>query len=253
MNIIEQLEKEQLAALTKKRKVPDFGPGDTLRVNVKVVEGERSRVQAYEGVCIGRAGRGVNENFTVRKISYGEGVERVFPVHSPLIDSIEVVRRGKVRRAKLYFLRGRRGKSARIVERQEVKGKAKRAEGFKGFTKPKGDPDDLKLIQGVTPELEKKLNKLGLVKFEQIANLSDDEIGWLDEKLALKGKIEHDDWVGKSVGLMAETTAGEVPAEEEEDAEGEAEAKPAKAAKAKGKAKEAKETKAKADKKPKKG
>jgi len=116
MNIIEQLEKEQLAALTKKRKVPDFGPGDTLRVNVKVVEGERSRVQAYEGVCIGRAGGGVNENFTVRKISYGEGVERVFPVHSPLIDSIEVVRRGKVRRAKLYYLRNLRGKSARIAE-----------------------------------------------------------------------------------------------------------------------------------------
>ena len=223
MNIIEQLEKEQLAALTKKRKVPDFGPGDTLRVNVKVVEGERSRVQAYEGVCIGRAGGGVNENFTVRKISYGEGVERVFPVHSPLIDSIEVVRRGKVRRAKLYFLRGRRGKSARIVERQEVKGKAKRAEGFKGFTKPKGDPDDLKLIQGVTPELEKKLNKLGLIKFEQIANLSDDEIARLDEQLQLNGAIERDDWVGKATDLMAETTVEEVPAEEEEGGEGEAE------------------------------
>ena len=104
MNIIEQIEKEQVAALAKKRKVPEFGPGDTLRVNVKVVEGDRARVQAYEGVCIGRAGGGVNENFTVRKISYGEGVERVFPVHSPLIDSIEVVRRGRVRRAKLYYL-----------------------------------------------------------------------------------------------------------------------------------------------------
>jgi len=114
MNIIEQLEQEQLAALTKKRKIPEFGPGDTVRVNVKVVEGERSRVQAYEGVCIGRSGGGVNENFTVRKISYGEGVERVFPVHSTLIDSIEVVRRGRVRRAKLYYLRGRRGKAARI-------------------------------------------------------------------------------------------------------------------------------------------
>ena len=119
MNIIEQLEKEQVAALTKKRKVPEFGPGDTVRVSVKVVEGERSRVQAYEGVCIGRAGGGVNENFTVRKISYGEGVERVFPLYSPMIDSIKVVRRGKVRRAKLYYLRERRGKSARIGERQE--------------------------------------------------------------------------------------------------------------------------------------
>ena len=120
MNIIEQIEKEQAAALAKKRKVPEFGPGDTLRVNVKVVEGDRARVQAYEGVCIGRSGGGINENFTVRKISYGEGVERVFPVHSPLINSIEVVRRGRVRRAKLYYLRGRRGKAARIPERQDA-------------------------------------------------------------------------------------------------------------------------------------
>src|SRR4030065_1932154 len=100
MNIIEQLEQEQAAALSKKRKVPDFGPGDTVRVNVKVVEGERTRVQAYEGVCIGRAGGGLNENFTVRKISYGEGVERVFPVPSPMIDSIKLVRRGKGRRVR---------------------------------------------------------------------------------------------------------------------------------------------------------
>ena len=149
MNIIEQLEKEQAAALSKKRKIPEFGPGDTLRVNVKVVEGERTRVQAYEGVCIGRAGGGLNENFTVRKISYGEGVERVFPVHSPLIESIEVVRRGRVRRAKLYYLRGLRGKAARITERQEVRGK--KAEAFKGFTRPKGEPDDLKLIPGRRP------------------------------------------------------------------------------------------------------
>src|SRR5215831_5160352 len=119
MNIIEQLEKEQAAALAKKRKVPEFGPGDTLRVNVKVIEGDRSRVQAYEGVCIGRSGGGLNENFTVRKISYGEGVERVFPLYSPTVDSIQVLRRGRVRRAKLYYLRGRRGKSARIGERQE--------------------------------------------------------------------------------------------------------------------------------------
>ena len=219
MNIIEQLEQEQAAALSKKRKVPDFGPGDTVRVNVKVVEGERTRVQAYEGVCIGRDGGGINENFTVRKISYGEGVERVFPVHSPLIDSIEVVRRGRVRRAKLYYLRGRRGKAARIPERQDVRGKKK--EAFKGFTKPKGEPDDLKLIQGVTPELEKKLNKLGLIKFEQIANLTDDEIAKLDEELKLNGAIENDDWTAKAVALMAETTADEVPAEEEEEGEGE--------------------------------
>ena len=116
MNIIEQLEQEQVAALTKRHKIPEFGPGDTVRVNVKVVEGERSRVQAYEGVCIGRAGSGLQENFTVRKISYGEGVERVFPLYSPMIDSIKIVRRGKVRRAKLYYLRNLRGKSARIAE-----------------------------------------------------------------------------------------------------------------------------------------
>src|SRR6266850_3911448 len=119
MNLIQELEKEQFDKLSAGKTIPEFGPGDTVIVNVKVVEGDRSRVQAYEGVCIGRSGRGVNENFTVRKISYGEGVERVFPLHSPMIDSIKVVRRGKVRRAKLYYLRGLRGKSARIGERQE--------------------------------------------------------------------------------------------------------------------------------------
>jgi large subunit ribosomal protein L19 len=119
MNLLKQIENEQVAKLTAGKQIPDFQPGDTVLVNVKVVEGERSRVQAYEGVCIGRAGAGLNENFTVRKISYGEGVERVFPLYSPMIDSIKVVRRGKVRRAKLYYLRGRRGKSARIVERQD--------------------------------------------------------------------------------------------------------------------------------------
>jgi large subunit ribosomal protein L19 len=119
MNIIEELDKEQMAKLSAGKEIPDFGPGDTIIVNVKVVEGERTRVQAYEGVCIARSGGGLNENFTVRKISYGEGVERVFPLYSPTVDSIKVVRRGKVRRAKLYYLRERRGKSARIVERQD--------------------------------------------------------------------------------------------------------------------------------------
>jgi large subunit ribosomal protein L19 len=119
MNLLKQLENEQVAKLTAGKEIPDFQPGDTVIVNVKIVEGERSRVQAYEGVCIGRAGAGLNENFTVRKISYGEGVERVFPLYSPMIASIKVVRRGQVRRAKLYYLRGRRGKSARIIERQD--------------------------------------------------------------------------------------------------------------------------------------
>ncbi|GLI21319.1 large subunit ribosomal protein L19 [Xanthobacter flavus] len=119
MNIIQTLEAEQATKLAEKRAIPEFQPGDTVTVNVKVVEGERTRVQAYEGVVIARSGGGLNESFTVRKISYGEGVERVFPVYSPLIDSIKVVRRGKVRRAKLYYLRDRRGKSARIAERQD--------------------------------------------------------------------------------------------------------------------------------------
>ena len=120
-NIIDQLDAEQAAIIAAKRTIPDFAPGDTVRVNCRVVEGNRTRVQAYEGVCIARAGAGFNENFTVRKISYGEGVERVFPINTPLIESVDVVRRGKVRRAKLYYLRGLTGKAARIVEKQDKK------------------------------------------------------------------------------------------------------------------------------------
>ena len=116
-NIIETLDREEIARVDAGKSIPAFGPGDTLRVNVKISEGDRERVQAFEGVCIARAGGGVNANFTVRKISFGEGVERVFPLYSPTVDSINVVRRGKVRRAKLYYLRDRRGKSARISER----------------------------------------------------------------------------------------------------------------------------------------
>jgi large subunit ribosomal protein L19 len=122
MNLIQQLEQEQIAKLAKT--IPDFQPGDTVIVNVKVKEGERSRIQAYEGVCIARSGGGLQESFTVRKISYGEGVERVFPIYSPNVDSIKVLRRGAVRRAKLYYLRDRRGKSARITERAEKKTQA---------------------------------------------------------------------------------------------------------------------------------
>ena len=121
MNLIQMLEAETVAALSEGKNIPEFRAGDTLRVGVKVVEGDRSRVQMYEGVCIARANKGVNSNFTVRKISFGEGVERVFPLYSPAIDSIEVVRRGAVRRAKLYYLRGRRGKSARIAERRDTR------------------------------------------------------------------------------------------------------------------------------------
>ena len=121
MDIIRQLDAEQAAKIEAKRTLPEFQPGDTVRVLVRVTEGTRTRVQAYEGVCIARSGAGLNENFTVRKISYGEGVERVFPLYSPMLDSIKVVRTGKVRRAKLYYLRDRRGKSARIAERQDNK------------------------------------------------------------------------------------------------------------------------------------
>jgi large subunit ribosomal protein L19 len=128
MNVIEELEKEEAARLTSGKKVPAFAPGDTVRVNVRIKEGDRERVQAYEGVCIARSGGGLQESFTVRKISFGEGVERVFPVLSPMIESIEVKRRGAVRRAKLYYLRDRRGKSARIAERASSPGARDEAE-----------------------------------------------------------------------------------------------------------------------------
>ncbi|MEM1381452.1 MAG: 50S ribosomal protein L19 [Pseudomonadota bacterium] len=126
MNIIQQLEAEHAKEL--KPEVPEFAPGDTVRVQVKVKEGQRERLQAYEGVCIARSGGGLNESFTVRKISFGVGVERVFPIYSPLVEAIEVVRRGKVRRAKLYYLRGRQGKSARIAEKVDTKRQAQAAE-----------------------------------------------------------------------------------------------------------------------------
>ena len=119
MNLIETIEREQIAELTQARAIPEFRAGDTLRVGVKVVEGDRTRVQNYEGVCIARSNKGIGSNFTVRKMSFGEGVERVFPLYSPSIETIEVVRRGVVRRAKLYYLRGRTGKSARIAERRD--------------------------------------------------------------------------------------------------------------------------------------
>jgi large subunit ribosomal protein L19 len=122
MNILQTLDAEEVARVSEGKSVPEFSPGDTLRVSVKIKEGERERIQAYEGVCIGRSGGGINANFTVRKISFGEGVERVFPLHSPNVAGIVVVRKGKVRRAKLYYLRDRRGKSARIAERTNGRG-----------------------------------------------------------------------------------------------------------------------------------
>jgi len=230
--IIQEIERDQIRAVTAQRIVPEFSPGDTVRVTVKVFEaleadpkdkrkakpaepkGPGFRLQAYEGVVIARSGSGVNESFTVRKISYGEGVERVFPVYSPYIEGIEVLRRGKVRRAKLYYLRGRRGKSARIFERTDARAKRLNA-AFKGFKKPKGAPDDLSQLSGVSAELAARLAGLGVIKFEQIANFSDDDIANVDEALALDGRIEKDDWVGQARRLVAEATAAEVPPAEE--------------------------------------
>ncbi len=137
MNIIEKIEKEQLEKLSSGKKIPDFNPGDTIKVDVKVVEGTRERIQAFEGVCIARGGKGINESFTVRKISYGEGVERVFPLFSPKISAITLVRKGKVRRAKLYYLRDRRGKAARIVEKIEVKKKTNEKKDIASLAKDK--------------------------------------------------------------------------------------------------------------------
>jgi large subunit ribosomal protein L19 len=218
MDIIRMLEAEQMAAISAKRAIPDFGPGDTLKVMVKVIEGEgdkqTSRLQAYEGVCIARSGGGLNESFTVRKISYGEGVERVFPIYSPYIADVEVLRRGKVRRAKLYYLRDRRGKAARIVERTDAR--AKRLSAFKGFKKPKGQPDDLKQIKGITPELEAQLKKLNVLRFDQIAAFSDEDIANLDETLNLDGRIEKEGWIAQTRALITEATQGEIAAKEEE-------------------------------------
>jgi large subunit ribosomal protein L19 len=214
MNIIQALEKEQMDAISSKRIVPEFGPGDTVKVMVKVIEGEgekRSvRLQAYEGVVIARSGAGLNESFTVRKISYGEGVERVFPVYSPYVAEIEVLRRGKVRRAKLYYLRDRRGKAARIVERADARAKRLNA-AFKGFKKPKGQPDDLKQIKSISADLEAQLRKLNVLKFDQIANFSDEDIANVDEALNLQGRIEKEDWVGQARALLTEAPA-ETPA-----------------------------------------
>jgi large subunit ribosomal protein L19 len=228
--IIQEIERAQMRAVTAQRMVPEFAPGDTVKVMVKVVEAAEAdpkdkkkakaaepktnvRLQAYEGVVVARSGSGLNESFTVRKISYGEGVERVFPIYSPYIAGIEVLRRGKVRRAKLYYLRGRRGKAARIFERTDARAKRLNA-AFKGFKKPKGEPDDLTQIGTIGEELAARLRGLGVIKFEQIANFSDDDIANVDEALALEGRIEKDDWVGQARRLLAETTAAEVPAEE---------------------------------------
>ena len=155
MNIIEKIEKEQLEKLSSGKQIPDFNPGDTIKVDVKVVEGTRERIQAFEGVCIARGGKGINESFTVRKISYGEGVERVFPLFSPKVSSITLIRKGKVRRAKLYYLRDRRGKAARIVEKIEVKKKTNEKMDVSFASKDKVAETSSKIDVKNKPEVKK--------------------------------------------------------------------------------------------------
>jgi large subunit ribosomal protein L19 len=202
MNIIAQLEAEQVAAVLAKRPVPAFTPGDTVIVNVKVKEGERTRVQAYEGVVIARSGGGLNENFTVRKLSYGEGVERIFPVYSPMIDSIKLVRRGRVRRAKLYYLKGRTGKSARIVEDQRA-AFALHEEAQEVHHKAAVAADDIGRIKGMGLKVKEALKADGITSLNQIAALSDDQLFALDEKLELKGRTKKDKWVQQAKDILA--------------------------------------------------
>ena len=231
MNIIDEINKEQMAAIAAKRRIPDFSPGDSVKVMVRVAEevdttakGKAKakakdkpavtfRLQAYEGVVIARDGAGINESFTVRKISYGEGVERVFPLYSPFIADVEVIRRGRVRRAKLYFLRDRRGKSARILERSDARAKRLNA-AFKGFKRPKGAPDDLTKINGIDKDFEAQLKKINVLRFDQIVAFSDEDIANLDDLMQLDGRVEREDWLGQARNLMAEAAVGEVPAEE---------------------------------------
>ena len=217
MNIIAELENEQIKAISAKRGVPEFSAGDTVKIMVKVIDGTTQRLQAYEGVVIARSGQGLNENFTVRKISYGEGVERVFPVYSPFIAEITVLRRGRVRRAKLYYLRGRRGRAARILERTDARAKKLNA-AWKGFKKPKGAADDLTKIKGITPDLASRLAQFNCIKYDQIADLSDEDSANLDEALKLDGAIEKQDWIGQARALIAEATADEVAPEVDEAA-----------------------------------
>jgi large subunit ribosomal protein L19 len=225
MNIIQELEREQMNAVLAKRNVPQFEPGDTVKVMVKVVEAAEIdpkdkkkkaaaakeptvRYQAYEGIVIARAGAGINETFTVRKISYGEGVERVFPIYSPYISEIEVVRRGRVRRAKLYYLRGRRGKAARIFERTDARARKLNA-AWKGFKRPKGEADDLTQIKGITPELFGRLKTLNCIKYEQIASFSDEDMANVEEALNMPGAIEKGEWIAQARALLTEAAPAE--------------------------------------------
>jgi large subunit ribosomal protein L19 len=204
MNLIQELDREQADKITQKRQLADFAPGDTVVVSVRITEGERSRVQAYEGVVIARNGSGLNQNFTVRKMSYGEGVERVFPLYSPMVEAVKVLRRGKVRRAKLYYLRGLTGKAARIPEKKRVvaPGAAAAAKAGQSDTATIDAPDDVTLIAGIDAQMAERLAGEGVSGVSQIAQWTDDDVADYDAKLGLEGRIESEDWVGQAKALL---------------------------------------------------
>jgi large subunit ribosomal protein L19 len=211
MNLIQELEREQAEKITAKRKLADFAPGDTVVVSVRITEGERSRVQAYEGVVIARSGSGLNQNFTVRKMSYGEGVERVFPLYSPMVEAVKVLRRGKVRRAKLYYLRGLTGKAARITEKKRVltpgtvsaTGSATAtAEAVPAEAAPEVSKEITGIV-GIDAAMAERLAGEGVSDLTQIAKWSADDIADYDAKLGLDGRIAAEDWVGQANDLLA--------------------------------------------------
>jgi large subunit ribosomal protein L19 len=205
MNLIQELEREQAEKITAKRKLADFAPGDTVVVSVRITEGERSRVQAYEGVVIARNGSGINENFTVRKMSYGEGVERVFPLYSPMVEGVKVLRRGKVRRAKLYYLRGLTGKAARITEKKRVlaPGTLSATATTAEAAPAEAAPQEITGIIGIDAAMAERLAGEGVSDLSQIAAWSDDDIADYDAKLGLDGRIQAEDWVGQASDLIA--------------------------------------------------
>ena len=231
LTIIQQIERDQINAVITKRIVPEFAPGDTVKVMVKVFEGLEADPKAKKKAAKARraprdrasACRPTKASSSPVPAAASTRASRsarfptarawsaCFPIYSPYIAEIEVLRRGKVRRAKLYYLRGRRGKSARIFERTDARAKRLNA-AFKGFKKPKGEPDNLTEIKGLNAELAGRLNGIGVIKFEQIANFSDDDIANVDETLSLGGRIEKDDWVSQAQRLLAEAAAAEVPA-----------------------------------------
>ena len=202
MNPIQELEREQAEKITARRKLADFAPGDTVVVSVRITEGERSRVQAYEGVVIARNGAGLNENFTVRKMSYGEGVERVFPLYSPMVEAVKVLRRGKVRRAKLYYLRGLTGKAARITEKKRVLAPGTVSTTATAEAAPPVSTEITGII-GVDAAMAERLAGEGVSDLTQIAKWSADDIADYDAKLGLDGRIAAEDWVGQANDLLA--------------------------------------------------